>query len=299
MKAGRPSDTAEAMAAARAFGSHIYHREHILDDPYAERFLGTRFSTLYRVVRRVDVEPLNLGLASLYDRMLPGSIGWVLTRHRYFDDAIDEAVQKGAKQVIFVGAGYDSRAFRQKALSDAKIFEIDHPDTQARKKKIVQQIFGELPKNVSYLPLDATRGDLRQLPEHGFDRHTKAVFVVEGFLWYMPPDIARAILAAIVEIAAPGSQVIFDYILPSVVDGTCHLEGAQAHRKYCARRGEPILFGIEPGELASYLRGIGLRLVDDIGHDGLKARYTAGSRRDIKVYPFLRIARADVEKAIA
>jgi methyltransferase (TIGR00027 family) len=299
MKAGRPSDTAEAMAAARAFGSHIYHREHILEDPYAERFLGTRFSALYRVVRSVDVEPLNLGLASLYDRMLPGSIGWVLTRHRYFDDTIGEAVQKGAKQVVFVGAGYDSRVFRQKALEGVKVFEIDHPDTQARKKKIVQQIFGQLPKNVEYLSLDATRGDLRQLPDHGFDRSVKAVFVLEGFLWYMPPEVARGILSAIVEIAAPGSQIIFDYILPSVVDGTCQLEGAQKHRAYCAKRGEPILFGIDPGELASYLRGLGLRLVDDVGNDVLKARYTAGSRREIKVYPFLRIARADVEKAVA
>jgi methyltransferase (TIGR00027 family) len=299
MKEGTPSATAEAMAAARAFGSHIYEREHILDDPYAQRFLGPRFSQLYRLVRRVGVAPINLGLASIYDRMLPGSMGYVLTRHRYFDDAIDEAVRGGAKQVVFVGAGYDSRAFRQKALSEAKIFEIDHPDTQARKKRIVQEIFGNLPKNVSYLSLDATKGDLRQLPEHGFDRHSPALFVLEGFLWYMPPDIARAILAAIVAIATPGSQVIFDYILPSVVDGTCHLEGAQKHRAYCARRGEPILFGIDPAALAGYLRAIGLKLIDDVGHDTLKARYTAGSRRNIKVYPFLRIARATVEKAIA
>jgi O-methyltransferase involved in polyketide biosynthesis len=137
-------------------------------------------------------------------------------------------------------------------------------------------------------------GDLRTLDEHGFDRRVRAVFVLEGFLWYMPPEVARAILATIAEIAAPGSQVIFDFILPSVVDGSCLLEGAQEHRKYCARRGEPILFGIEPGQLAKFLHESRLRLVDDVGQDALKRRYAAGSGRDIKVYPFLRIARAEI-----
>jgi methyltransferase (TIGR00027 family) len=294
MKEGRPSATAEAMAAARAFGTVVYREDKILDDPLAEHFLGPRASRLHRVIR-LGIGPLNRGLASLYERAVPGAIGWILTRHRYFDDAIDEAVRGGAKQVVFVGAGYDSRAFRQEALSAVKIFEVDHPDTQARKKKIVQRIFGELPKNVDYVSLNATQGDLRRLRGLGFDGGTRAVFVLEGFLWYMPPDVAREILRAIVEIAAPGSVVIFDYILPSVVDGSCELEGARAHRKYCARRGELILSGIEPEQLAGYLRESGLRLIDDVGHDILKERYTARSRRAIRIYPFLRIARAEVE----
>jgi O-methyltransferase involved in polyketide biosynthesis len=79
-----------------------------------------------------------------------------------------------------------------------------------------------------------------------------------------------------------------------VVDGTCRLEGAEAHRRYCERRGEPILWGVEPSRLAAFLGEVGLRLVDDVGHDDLRRRYTARGRRDIKVYPFLRIARAEV-----
>ena len=289
MREGRPSATAEAMAAARAFGSVVYRP--ILDDPLAEHFLGAGRSWLHRSIR-LGFGPFNSGLAALYDRLLPGGVGWVLTRHRYFDDAVVEAVGGGARQVVFVGAGYDSRAFRQEALSTVRVFEVDHPDTQARKKRIVRRLFGDLPKQVEYLALDATQGDLRRLPEYGFDRQARAAFVLEGFLWYMPPDVATAILRAIVEIAAPGSQVIFDYILPGVVDGSCVLEGAQAHRKYCARRGEPILSGIEPEMLASDLRENGLQLVDDVGHDILKARYAAHARRPIKIYPFLRIARA-------
>jgi len=294
VKAGKPSDTAEAMAAARAIGAQLYRSEQILDDPYAPRFLGARYAALYRAIRRLGSERLNLGLASLYDWLLPGAIGWVLTRHRYIDDVIDGAVGQGVQQVVFVGAGYDSRAFRQEALARTAVLEIDHPATQARKQKILREMFGELPTRVRYLSLDATRGDLRQLPQHGFARGGRALFVLEGFIWYMPPEVAKSILAAIVEIAAPGSQVVFDYILPSVVDGSCGLEGAQKHRAYCARRGEPILFGVVPEELPAYLGAIGLRLVGDVGADELAARYTRGSRRPIKIYPFLRIATAEV-----
>ena len=293
MREGRPSATAEAMAAARAFGSCVYQREKILDDPLAGHFLAGSHWLIQRLVR-LGIRPFNLGVASLYDWLLPGGIGWVLTRHRYFDDAVEEAVEGGARQVVLVGAGYDSRAFRQKALSKARVFEVDHPDTQARKKSIVRRLFGELPTNVDYVPLNATQGDLRRLPDLGFDRQARAVFLVEGFLWYMPPDVASAILRALVEISAPGSQVIFDYILPAVVDGSCLLEGARAHREYCTRRGEPILSGIEPEQLGAYLRENGLGLLDDVGHDVLEARYTAQSRRRIKIYPFLRIARARV-----
>jgi methyltransferase (TIGR00027 family) len=299
MKAGRPSATAEAMAAARALGSVIYRSEAILDDPYAERFLGPRFAALYRLLRWSGSGWLGHRLAGFYDRRLPGALGWVLTRHRYFDDAIDEAVGGGARQVVVVGAGYDSRAFRRPALAGTQVIEVDHPDTQARKLRIVRRLFGELPSHVRYVPVNATNGDLRQLPDHGFDRAARAVFVLEGFLWYMPPDVARGLLAAIAEIAAPGSQVIFDHLLPSLVDGSCQLEGAAEHRAYCAERGEPILFGIEPGALAGELAGLGLALIDDVGAGELAARYTAGSRWPIKVYPFLRIARAEVRRRAA
>jgi methyltransferase (TIGR00027 family) len=293
MKAGKPSATAEAMAAARALGSVIYRREAILDDPYAEHFLGPRFAALYRLLRWSASDWLGRRIIRFYDRKLPGALGYVLTRHRYFDDAIDEAVQRGVRQVVLVGAGYDSRALRRPALAGARIIEVDHPDTQERKLRIVQRQLGELPRHVRYVPVNATRGDLRDLPEHGVDRAAPAVFVLEGFLWYMPPDVARDILAALAEISAPGSQVIFDHILPSVVDGTCTLEGAAEHRAYCEQRGEPILFGLDPDRLAGELAALGWRLIDDVGRDELAARYTANSRWPIRIYPFLRIARAE------
>ncbi|MBK8259664.1 MAG: class I SAM-dependent methyltransferase [Polyangiaceae bacterium] len=280
------------MAAARAIGSVVFQKPQILNDPYARHFLGSRYAALFALVDRLGSNPITRGFAALYDRWLPGALGWVLTRHRFFDDAINDAVARGAQQMVLVGAGYDSRAFRQAALANVRIFEVDHPDTQARKRRIVQQVVGPLPNNVLLIPLNATQGDLRKLPDYGFDLSKKAIFVIEGFLWYMPPETARSILLAIREMAAPGSQVIFDYILPSVVDGTCTLEGAKAHRAYCERRGEPILFGLNPNKVEAYLQGVGLTLVEDVDSTQLRDRYVRGEAP--KIYPFLRIARCTV-----
>jgi methyltransferase (TIGR00027 family) len=294
MKAGRPSATAEAMAAARAFGSYVYRDERILDDPFAQYFLSRRNKAIFGLMRRIGVSALDVRMASLYDRRVPGALGWILTRHRYFDDSIEQAAQAGTTQIVFVGAGYDSRAFRQQSLTNSRIFELDHPDTQSRKQRIVRRHFGALPKNVDYVGLNATHDDLRELLAHGFDPRTPALFVLEGFLWYMPPAVASSVLRTIAAIAAPRTRVIFDYILPSVVDGSSELEGAQEHRSYCSDRGEPILFGVAPEQLPSYLREHGFRLTDDVGHENLAERYTSGSRRPIKIYPFLRIATAQV-----
>ncbi|HWO24079.1 MAG TPA: SAM-dependent methyltransferase [Kofleriaceae bacterium] len=295
MKEGIPSSTAELMAVLRATGEFLQENE-ILVDPYAKHFLSKRFSWLHSLVR-LGLRPLNRGITSLSERLNPGTLGWVLTRHRYLDDAIHEAMRAGATQVVIVGAGYDSRAFRLPALSAARIFELDHPATQARKKEIVRRIFGDLPKHINYVSWDAQQQDLQQLPELGFDRNTRAVFVLEGFLWYMSPEDARAILRSIAQVAAPGSVVIFDYILPSVVDGSCTLEFANKLREQLAQRGEPIRSGIEPEHLASYLRENGLRLVDDVGHDQLRERYMGRGGWKIKIYEFLRIARAETDPA--
>lgn len=293
MKAGRPSDTAEAMAAARALGSHVYRDERILDDPFAQYFLSARHRALFGLLRRVSANALGSRVVSLYNRRVPGALGWVLTRHRYIDDSIEAAAQSGISQMVFLGAGYDSRALRQQALINRRIFELDHPDTQHRKQRIVRRRLGGLPDNVNYIALNATHGDVRELLAHGFDPRTPALFVLEGFIWYMPEAVACNVLRTIAAIAAPGTRLVFDYILPEVVDGSSVLEGAREHRAYCAERGEPVLFGIEPAALRDFLQDHGFRLLDDVGHEVL-VRYTRRSAKPINISQFLRIATAEV-----
>lgn len=292
METGTPSRTAEAIAAARAFGSHLYRSLGILDDPYAQYFLRPKFYKRLVLVRRLSVGPGRSMFLRFYERKHPGALGWALCRHRYMDDLIKEAVGEGVSQVVLLGAGYDTRAFRLGLPNAVSILEIDHPATQAVKLKVIRNRFGQPPDNASYLPMDVTATNLRQVVgAAGFDARRPTLFVLEGFLWYLEPSVATEILRSIKWIAPSGSSLVADYVLPEVVEGGASASAdAQAHRELSRRWGEPILSGIEPTQLGAYLRDVDMRLTDDVGPDELASRYGA-----VSMHPYFRIMRAEIE----
>jgi methyltransferase (TIGR00027 family) len=81
-----------------------------------------------------------------------------LIRTRFADERLESAVRAGAAQVVILGAGYDSRAYRlRELLKDVRVFEVDYGPTQEYKKRRVQEIFGCFPTNLTYVPIDFTR----------------------------------------------------------------------------------------------------------------------------------------------
>ena len=121
-------------------------------------------------------------------------------------------------QFVIIGAGYDSRPYRLEGIGKARVFEIDLEETQAAKKRIIQNIFGNLPSHVAYLPLDITAGNLySSLIESGFDESKPALFIMEGLLCYLPPEIVLQLLRNIGQNAAPGSSILFDTIPQSLI----------------------------------------------------------------------------------
>src|SRR5262249_30545854 len=82
-------------------------------------------------------------------------------RTRFTDERLQRAVSGGAAQVVILGAGYDSRAYRMRELlKRTRVFEVDYGPTQEYKKRRVQEIFGCLPPNVTYVSIDFTREKL-------------------------------------------------------------------------------------------------------------------------------------------
>jgi methyltransferase (TIGR00027 family) len=284
-----PSTTAEAMAAARAFGSFVHGTGRLFDDPFAVEFLAPKNKTLFLRIKRWAVGPLRWGVWKYYNHKYPGAIGWAMARHRYIDDMIVEALGAGISQLAIIGAGYDSRAFRLSALKEIPILEIDHPNTQRAKLRVIDRLFGSRPTNVTYLPFDADNSDLKTILSSGLQADKKTLVILEGFLWYLEPRISEGLLKAITATAMPGSMIVFDYILPSMVDGLCSMRGAKEHRTFVAKFGEPIRSGIDPNNLADYLQKHGYHLLTDTDAVGLNNRYGA-----MDMHPYLHIARAEV-----
>ena len=117
-----------------------------------------------------------------------------LVRMRMIDDTLRQAVKDGASQVVILGAGCDSRAYRfEQLLRSAKVFEVDFPPTQEYKKLRVREVLGHAPKNVVFVPIDFDRGDLgKVIRAAGYRPDRKTAFVWEGVTYYIPESCCRS-----------------------------------------------------------------------------------------------------------
>jgi len=246
--------TAEGVALMRAGEAGKPADERICYDPLAKFFIRPELIKKFLSLPKDELERKRVEV----DQVLPGHRNSILTRVRYFDDFMQGKIADGMSQFVLLGAGYDSRPYRLEGIGEAKVFEIDLEETQATKKSIIQKAFGKLPSHVSYLPLDITAADLySSLVKSGFDGSKPTLFIMEGLLCYLPPEIVRQLLCSIGQNAAPGSSVLFDTIPQSLIDGTNPSPVAERLRQHVMSMDEPFLFGIRDGEEERYLTDLG------------------------------------------
>jgi methyltransferase (TIGR00027 family) len=195
-------------------------------------------------------------------------------RTRYCDNALSEALQNGVRQLIILGAGFDSRGYRfADRLRTVRFLEVDYGPTQEYKKQRVKEIFGVVPKHVHYIPMDFTKDDLlSQLRTGGYSEREKSLIIWEGVTMYIPEAAVEDTLHFLRDHAGPGSTIIFDYALAS--DSRVN----NANTRFAAW-GEPWVFGF-PGDSADeYVRRHGLTVVSDISMGDLEARFAQGRDR--------------------
>lgn len=287
MKAGRASKTAEQMALSRALESRKPAGERVCFDPFAERFLGAGYRAL------LVARPLRDAVERAIERRFAGHHSYVVARTRHFDECLAAELARGPEQVVILGAGYDSRAHRfADRLGTARVFEVDHPATSAAKQARLRTA----PVRLTYVPVDlnaqALDGALRAA---GYRDGRRSAFLWEGVTPYLAPAAVDAVLRFIAG-SAPGSRVVFDYVLASFIDGTCPMHGARNELERMRRTREPLVFGIPEDGIGAYLAARGFRCVDDVGGEALRDRYfAADSGRYVK--PWWRIVRAEVTAA--
>jgi len=167
-----PSKTAETIAMVRVAESRKPEDECICYDPYAIRFISREvleFATN-------NPEKYRAFLAQS-ERLIPGARNSIIARVRYFDDIVKSSIGDGLEQLVILGAGYDTRAYRIEGLKNVRVFEVDQPATQKRKVEKIKEIFGSLPSYVTYVSIDIGVDKLDQrLLESGYDRSLNMTF---------------------------------------------------------------------------------------------------------------------------
>lgn len=286
MKQEKSSETADQMALSRAIESVKPEYKRICHDFYARHFLSFKYAVL------VSNSLLSRFTEWMIERLFLGHHYYVVTRTRHIDDCLLKCADGTTKQLVIMGAGFDSRAYRfAKQLGEIKVFEVDHPATQARKMAKVKKILGALPENVVYVPIDFCREKLgEKLVSSGYDEKSKTFFIWEETTPYITAQALDETLAFVSSRSAVGSSIVFDYILKSVVQGTCELEGVKREFGYMAKTSEPFISGIEECEIESFLYERGFGTVKDVGADDLKEAYLNGKNSSIRIKPWWRIA---------
>jgi len=214
----------------------------------------------------------------------PGVVGFLMARERYIDDILQDFLGKGLQQLVVLGAGYDARAYRFEALRQVRVFEVDHPATQADKLARVQVIFGALSAHVTYVAVDFNTQTLEQrLEESGYDPTLKTLFIWQGVTMYLTAGAVDDTLYFVVRHAALGSAVVFDYIYRSVLDEVQKHGEVSNMRRYRFMTGERLTFGIEEGAVETFLKERGFRQIRDMDAQGLKQVYFTGKNAGRKV----------------
>jgi methyltransferase (TIGR00027 family) len=265
---GQPSKTSIVAASLRAIGAKHPEAELRNPDDLAIKFVGPRERAL---LKEFPMDALDLDYQQAVERLSAqdrASVTSMFLRTKHLDAALDDALRDGIRQVIVLGAGFDSRGYRfRDRLRGVRFMEVDYGPTQEHKKQRVREILGALPADVRYVPMDFTKDDLlTQLAKSGYSEHERTLYIWEGVTMYLPETAVRSTLRFVREHAAAGSRIVFDYTLASD-------ERINNPATRFARWGEPWLFGF-PGESASgSVRQAGLVPVTDLSMFDLAARY--------------------------
>jgi methyltransferase (TIGR00027 family) len=293
---GKTSYTAEVVCALRSIGALDPDPKTRNPDHMAKFFVNPALKTRFPGVG-LDFEDAKFAM----DRMNTGVYYYVNARTLHMDALLTMALEAGFRQVVILGAGFDSRAYRfHDAHPDVRFFEIDLPATSRDKQQRVEKILGHRPAWVTYVSIDFNTQTLDEvLGKAGFETEQKTFYVWEGVTYFISEVGVDSTLRFIAENSAPGSQVVFDYMLEDVVQGLDYsVYGARRTVYFVALRGEPYVFGIAPRKLEDFVNLRGLALLSDLGPNDLTRRYLIHSNGTVsgKIAEFVRIVHAEVPK---
>jgi methyltransferase (TIGR00027 family) len=263
----RPSETAMATAFMRALASHDEREEVKGADYLAEVFLTED--------QRAILKDPKVRQWVMKNKIDPGAYEFMIVRTAFFDYAVQQALRTSVPQIVFLGAGYDTRPYRFKDLiQDTRIFELDAQPTQQRKKEILHQASVPIPEQVVFVPINFETDNLKDaMLGAGFSRDRKALFVWEGVTYYLSAKVVDSTLSFIRLNSPPGSSICFDYA--SLSPEALNNGGVKKIRERMKSRysAEPTRFGITQGKLASFLSERGYDIVEHLTANEMQGKY--------------------------
>ena len=258
MQLGKPSRTALAAATHRA-AHQVLEQGRIFADPLAVRILGEDAET---VAREAEEDPSRRRMRI-----------FIAIRARFAEDALAAAVERGVSQVVVLGAGLDTYAYRSVLGDRLRIFEVDHPATQAWKRQRLEEAAIAVPGSLTFAPIDFEHQTLADgLASAGFDPARQTFFTWLGVVPYLTEEAVWSTLGFIAGIPS-GAHVVFDYSDPPACLPAEDRINHERRAMRVAELGEAWLSYFEANELRAKLIALGFSEVEDLGPQQMAARY--------------------------
>ena len=208
-------------------------------------------------------------------KIIPGMYEFLIARTAFYDGIVEQALRENIPQIVFMGAGYDSRSYRFKDLiGDTRIFELDIHPTQQRKKELLHQAMVPIPKQLVFVSINFNTDNIGDvLAEAGFVKSRQVLFVWEGVTYYLPAKVIDNTLSTVKTNSPAGSSICFDYASLSP-----ELQGDQRVQKVREMMrsnypGEPTHFGILKGNIGSFLSERGYEIITHLTSNEIETKY--------------------------
>lgn len=286
----RKDATAQGVAKQRLIETLAEPEERIINDPYADRFV------LGASVIKFMGHRLNVWLAQ---KLVPGFHEHLISRTRFIDDLVKKNSASGVEQYVILGAGYDSRAHRLELPSSLRIFEVDQPEVQARKRsKLPEELFNS--ENMTYVAVDFTHQSLTgQLMNAGFDQNKSTVFTLEGVSQYITKEALSSTIKEVAALTQRASSTFFISYVSELFDKNpeaCFGKGypnAEKRAKLImygsAKVGEPWISFYGAEEIENVLSQNGYSVKENVTLKDLNSRYFAPVGRALSENQLLQL----------
>jgi methyltransferase (TIGR00027 family) len=259
MQEGKFSRTAQRVAIRRA-AHQLLDRPRVLDDPVALRIIGAEAAEALRSNPKEN---------HTFSRAFRA---FMAARSRYAEDELARAVASGVMQYVVLGAGLDTFAYRN-PHPGLRVFEVDHPDTQAWKREQLQAAGIEIPPSLTFVPIDFERQILAEgLGQAGFSANAAGFFSWLGVTPYLTREACMATLRFIAKMPA-GSGAVFDFAVDRALLNPGQRQALDALSERVARYGEPFQLFFDPAKLQVELKGMGFHQTEFLQGKEINARY--------------------------
>jgi methyltransferase (TIGR00027 family) len=267
----RPSSTAQWTILGRAL--ELNRTERIVTDEYAPVFLSRSSRTLRRALTRSGP-----ALRAAERMSLAGLATSGLCRYRFIDEHLLAALPD-VEQVMILGAGYDTRAYRfATQIGPRPVYEVDLPPLSRRKAALVAErsdLFGHA--SVHRVEIDFRTQSLPdRLAGSGFQQGGATFVAWEGVSMYLTRDAVDGTLAALASVCGPGSVLAMDFW--QRVGGPAWRQLRMRAERGMDLIGEPIGFAIPASAVGRLLAAHGFEVLDLAEADEMTKRYATGGR---------------------